>query len=126
MRPASSGFIATRPAHLIRAAARVGGIVSGASEEELDRLTRFAEEAGLAFQIVDDILDVEGSAATLGKSAGKDEKAGKATYPLVHGIDVARLQAEELVSSALERLEPFGPNGHALAQLAERMVRRSS
>ncbi len=111
---------------LIRAAARVGGIVSGASEEELDRLTRFADEAGLAFQIVDDILDVEGSAATLGKSAGKDQRAGKATYPLVHGIGVARLQAEELVSSALARLTPFGPKGHALAQLAERMVRRSS
>ncbi len=111
---------------LIRAAARVGAIVSGASEDDLHRLTRFAEEAGLAFQIVDDILDVEGSAATLGKSAGKDEKAGKATYPQVLGIDNARRKAEELLSSALDRLEPFGAAGHSLAELAERMIRRSS
>ena len=111
---------------LIRAATRVGAIVGGGSDEDLERLTRFAEEAGLAFQIVDDILDVEGSAETLGKSAGKDEKAGKATYPLVHGIEAARLQAEELVASALDRLEPFGAAGQPLAQLAERMIRRSS
>jgi geranylgeranyl diphosphate synthase, type II len=111
---------------LIRAAARVGAIVSGASEDELHRLTRFAEEAGLAFQIVDDILDVEGSAETMGKSAGKDVKAGKATYPLVLGIGDARRKAEELVSSALDRIEPFGAAGHSLAELAERMIRRSS
>jgi geranylgeranyl diphosphate synthase type II len=111
---------------LIRAATRVGAIVGGGSDGDLERLTSFAEEAGLAFQIVDDILDVEGSAETLGKSAGKDEKAGKATYPLVHGIEAARLQAEELVTSALDRLEPFGAAGQPLARLAERMIRRSS
>ncbi|HJS74292.1 MAG TPA: farnesyl diphosphate synthase, partial [Vicinamibacteria bacterium] len=105
---------------LIRAATRVGAIVGGGSDEDLERLTRFAEEAGLAFQIVDDILDIEGSAETMGKSAGKDEKAGKATYPLVHGIEEARLQAEELVASALDRLEPFGAAGQPLARLAER------
>jgi geranylgeranyl diphosphate synthase type II len=111
---------------LIRAAARVGAIVGGASEEQVDRLTRFAEEAGLAFQIVDDILDIEGSPETLGKSAGKDQKAGKATYPLVHGIEEARRKAEELVAAALERLQVFGPAGQPLAKLAESMIRRSS
>ena len=111
---------------LIRAATRVGAIVGGGSEGDVERLTSFAEEAGLAFQIVDDILDVEGSAETLGKSAGKDEKAGKATYPLVHGIEEARRKAEELVTSALDRLEPFGAAGQPLARLAERMIRRSS
>jgi len=110
---------------LIRASARVGAIVSGASEEDVSRLTRFGEEAGLAFQIVDDILDVEGSDATLGKSAGKDARSGKATYPLVHGIGEARRKAEELVSSALHRLEPFGTAGRPLALLAEHMIRRS-
>jgi geranylgeranyl diphosphate synthase type II len=111
---------------LIRAAARVGAILGGAGEDDIDRLTRFGEEAGLAFQIVDDILDVEGSAQTLGKSAGKDARSGKATYPLVHGIEEARLRADELVSSALRRLEPFGAAGRPLALLAERMIRRSS
>jgi geranylgeranyl diphosphate synthase type II len=111
---------------LIRASARVGAIVSGASEDDVTRLTRFGEEAGLAFQIVDDILDVEGSADVLGKSAGKDARSGKATYPLVHGIDEARRKAEELVSSARRRLEPFGAAGRPLALLAEHMLRRSS
>jgi geranylgeranyl diphosphate synthase type II len=111
---------------LIRAAVRVGAIVGGANDDELERLTRFGEEAGLAFQIVDDILDVEGSEQTLGKSAGKDARAGKATYPRVHGIREARLRAEELLSSALDRLEPFGARGLSLAALAERMIRRSS
>jgi geranylgeranyl diphosphate synthase type II len=111
---------------LIRAAVRVGAIVSGANDDDLERLTRFGEEAGLAFQIVDDILDVEGSEQTLGKSAGKDARAGKATYPRVHGIGEARLRAEELLSSALDRLEPFGARGLSLAALAERMIRRSS
>ncbi len=110
---------------LIRASARVGGIVAGAREDDLARLTRFGEEAGLAFQIIDDILDVEGSDATLGKSAGKDARSGKATYPLVHGIGEARRRAEELVSSALHRLEPFGGRGRPLALLAEHMIRRS-
>jgi len=110
---------------LIRASARVGAIVAGASEDDLSRLTRFGEEAGLAFQIVDDILDVEGSDATLGKSAGKDARSGKATYPLVHGIGEARRKAEELVSSALHRLEPFGAAGRPLGLLAEHMIRRS-
>jgi geranylgeranyl diphosphate synthase type II len=111
---------------LIRASARVGAIVSGASEDDVSRLTRFGEEAGLAFQIVDDILDVEGSDAVLGKSAGKDARSGKATYPLVHGMEQARRKAEELVSSARHRLEPFGDAGRPLALLAEHMLRRSS
>ena len=111
---------------LIRATVRVGAIVAGASEEDLSRLTRFGEEAGLAFQIVDDILDIEGNEATLGKSAGKDARSGKATYPLVHGVAEARRKAAELVCSALRRLEPFGAAGRPLALLAEHMIRRSS
>jgi geranylgeranyl diphosphate synthase type II len=111
---------------LIRTAARVGAIVSGASEEAIEQLTRYGEEAGLAFQIVDDILDAEGSDLTLGKSAGKDARSGKATYPLVHGIEEARRKAQELVASALRRLEPFGAAGRPLALLAEHMIRRTS
>jgi geranylgeranyl diphosphate synthase type II len=111
---------------LIRAATHVGALLGGGTNEEVERLTRFGEEAGLAFQIVDDILDVEGSASTLGKSAGKDARAGKATYPRVHGIVEARRHAEELLSSALARLTPFGACGRPLAVLAEHMVRRKS
>ncbi|MGH9323511.1 MAG: polyprenyl synthetase family protein [Vicinamibacteria bacterium] len=111
---------------LIRAAARVGAIVGGGGEDAVERLTRFGEEAGLAFQIVDDILDVEGSASSLGKSAGKDARAGKATYPLLHGIDEARRRAGELVSRALERIEPFGTAARPLGVLAEHMIQRKS
>lgn len=111
---------------LIRAATEMGAVMAGASEAEQERLARFGEEIGLAFQIVDDILDVEGSASTLGKSAGKDERAGKATYPLVHGIEEARRRAHELVSSALERVQCFGAPGEPLARIARRIVERSS
>lgn len=111
---------------LIRASAEVGAIMGGGSEEQVSRLTFFGEDTGLAFQIVDDILDVEGTASTLGKSAGKDARAGKATYPAVHGIDEARRRARELVSSALERIVPLGERGRPLALLAEHIIRRSS
>jgi geranylgeranyl diphosphate synthase, type II len=111
---------------LIRASAQVGAIMGGGSEEEISRLSLFGEEAGLAFQIVDDILDVEGNSSTLGKSAGKDAKAGKATYPAVHGIDEARRRAKELIASALERMEPLKDRGRPLALLAEHMLRRTS
>jgi geranylgeranyl diphosphate synthase type II len=110
---------------LIRAAAEVGALLGGGSEEDVRRLVRFGEDAGLAFQVIDDILDVEGSAATLGKSAGKDAHAGKATYPAVHGIDKARERARELVAAAIESVAPFGERGRPLVFLAEHMIRRT-
>jgi geranylgeranyl diphosphate synthase type II len=111
---------------LIRAACEVGALMGGGSEEDVRELTLFGEEVGLAFQIADDILDVEGSDSTLGKSAGKDARAGKATYPAIHGLEEARRQARKLISAALDRVERFGEAARPLALIAEHMIRRSS
>jgi geranylgeranyl diphosphate synthase type II len=111
---------------LIRAAVEVGAVVGGGDEDEVSELRKFGDEIGLAFQIVDDLLDVVGTTETLGKSAGKDAKAGKATYPAVHGMEEARRRARELRERALPRLERFGDGGKPLAILAERVVSRSS
>ena len=111
---------------LIRASVEVGAIVGGGDEEAVVELRRFGEEIGLAFQIVDDILDVVGTAESLGKSAGKDAKAGKATYPAVHGLEDAKRRARDLGERALDRLEKFGSAGEPLAMVAERIVSRSS
>ena len=80
----------------------------------------------MAFQIIDDILDVEGDAAALGKTAGKDEQAGKATYPRIHGMEAARRKAKELAEQAVELAETYGIAGEPLACLARRIVDRSS
>jgi geranylgeranyl diphosphate synthase type II len=111
---------------LIRAACEAGAIVGGAADDEVARLARYGESIGLAFQIVDDILDVTGSAASLGKTAGKDERAGKATYPGVHGIDRAHERASELVAAAVDELAPLEGRAEPLARLAQRILERSS
>jgi geranylgeranyl diphosphate synthase type II len=111
---------------LIRAACQVGALMGGGNEESVLALTLFGDEVGLAFQIADDILDVEGSDSTLGKSAGKDVRAGKATYPAVHGLEEARRHARELIAAALDRVARFGDAARPLARIAEHMIRRSS
>jgi geranylgeranyl diphosphate synthase type II len=85
---------------LIRAAAAAGAVMAGADPAQLDAIERFASELGLAFQIVDDILDVEGDAAQLGKTAGKDAAADKPTYPALFGLDRARALAAECAERA--------------------------
>jgi geranylgeranyl diphosphate synthase type II len=111
---------------LIRAAVEVGALVGEGDPDAVAELRQFGEEIGLAFQIVDDLLDVEGTAESLGKSPGKDADAGKVTYPAVHGMEEARRRARELRESALSRLERFGNAAHPLAVLADRVVSRSS
>ena len=111
---------------LIRASVEVGAIVGGGDEKVVYELRRFGEEIGLAFQIVDDILDVVGTAESLGKTVGKDSKAGKATYPAVHGMEDAKRRAQDLRNGALDRLKKFGSAGKPLAMVAERIVSRSS
>lgn len=111
---------------LIRAAAEVGAIIGGGSEDEIERLTLYGEHIGLAFQIIDDILDVTGTTDTLGKSTGKDARAGKANYPQMHGLANARQKAQELVAKALDALAPFGERGEPLAELAKLFLRRTS
>ena len=96
---------------LIRASAAAGAVMAGASDAQLAAIERFASELGLAFQIVDDVLDVEGASADLGKTAGKDAAAGKPTYPALYGLDASRRMAEECVVRALTALADAGLAG---------------
>jgi len=109
---------------LIRAAVRVGGIVGGADAGALDALTRFAEALGLAFQIVDDLLNVEGDPASLGKSAGSDARRKKSTYPGVAGLPAARARAHSLSVDAQAAVAPLGEAAWPLRALAEFVVAR--
>jgi geranylgeranyl diphosphate synthase type II len=93
---------------LIRAAAAAGAIMAGADPAQLQAVERYASELGLAFQIVDDILDVEGASHALGKTAGKDAAAGKPTYPALFGLDVSRQMAADCVERAIAALDVRG------------------
>ncbi len=110
---------------LILAAVRCGAILGGASEEELKSLTRYGEAVGLAFQIADDILDVEGSAEETGKTPGGAKKKGKATYPSLIGIAASRQRAEELTEIAINSLSGFDRKADPLRAIAGYMVSRN-
>ncbi len=92
---------------LLMASTRLGGMAAGCSEEELAALTTFGRDLGLAFQIIDDILDVTSTPEVLGKSIGKDANVQKATYATLVGLDAARAEARELTASACKSLEVF-------------------
>ena len=109
---------------LLRASLRMGAIYAQADEDQLAALTCFGEHIGLAFQIVDDLLDVEESSATLGKTAGKDAQQHKITFPAVYGVARSHEMAEGQRSRALETLERFGPSADRLRQLADLIVHR--
>ncbi len=109
---------------LILAAVRCGAILGGASEEELASLDSYGKAVGLAFQIADDILDVEGSPLVLGKPTGGDEVKGKATYPLILGMDEARKRAEELTARAVDSLAGFDDKADPLRAVARYIVER--
>jgi geranylgeranyl diphosphate synthase, type II len=109
---------------LIRASTVVGALAGGAGESELGALARFAERVGLAFQIADDVLDVEGSTETLGKPAGSDQGLAKATYPALLGLGESKRRARELMGEGLACLEPFGGAGEALRALGRFVVER--
>lgn len=110
---------------LIVAAARLGGHVSDAPESTMAMLTQYAENVGLAFQIVDDILDLTGTAEALGKSPGKDLEAHKATYPALYGLDQARHEADRQIKLALEAIAPLGDRGSALGAIARFVSERN-
>lgn len=111
---------------LLLAAIQCGGLIGGADPEQFRQLTRYGEAAGLAFQVADDILDVIGDQAQLGKDVGSDQARGKATYPALLGLDEARQKADELRNLALEALEPLGSAATPLAEIARYIVDRSS
>jgi farnesyl diphosphate synthase len=111
---------------LIEASVMLGAIAAESAERsKLDALRGFAADIGLAFQIQDDILDVEGNVATLGKTPGADAAKQKPTYPSTSGLDVARTRARELRDRAVHALAPLGSRGSALADLAHFVVSRA-
>ena len=123
--PATLEYIhAAKTGALIRAAARSGAIYAGAADADLDRVTVYGERVGLAFQVADDLLDVSGSAASLGKTPGKDGRQKKLTYPAVHGVEAARRIAAELVAEAQAALEIYGDRAHRLNEIARYLVTR--
>lgn len=103
---------------LIRASVACGGLEAGASGQVAEALARYGEAVGLAFQIVDDLLDVEGSTAALGKTAGSDARARKATFPSVLGIQESRRRAAAAVEQARKAVAPLGERGWLLAAVA--------
>ena len=111
---------------LIRAAVRMGALAANAAPGDLANLDRYARALGLAFQIRDDILDVEGDAAQLGKTAGKDQAQGKNTYPRLLGMDGSRAKLAELAEEMGAALAPLGDGTDALRVLSGFAVARAS
>ncbi len=111
---------------LLRGSVRMGAIYGGARAEELAALTTYGEAIGLAFQIVDDVLDVEQSSEQLGKTAGKDAAQNKITFPAVYGLDASKHMAEKQLAKAHAALAMFGERAARLHDLAERIVHRDT
>jgi geranylgeranyl diphosphate synthase type II len=111
---------------LLRASVRMGAIYAGATEEQLSALTSFGEHVGLAFQIVDDVLDVEQSSEALGKTAGKDAQQKKITFPAVYGIERSHEMAERERLAAHLALKSFDERAERLRELADMIVRRNA
>jgi geranylgeranyl diphosphate synthase type II len=109
---------------MILASVRLGAKLGGAKAKTLDALTRYGESLGLAFQIVDDVLNVEGNAALLGKKTGSDLSRGKATYPSVLGVEESKKKGRELVEASVNALKPFGPEADPLREIARFVAAR--
>jgi geranylgeranyl diphosphate synthase type II len=115
-----------KTAALIAASVVSGGIYAGADEKELSQLKDFGQSVGLAFQIVDDVLDVTQTSEQLGKTAGKDSEAQKATYPALFGIEESKKKADELVERGLQSLDGFGNSADTLKSLAKFLAERKN
>ena len=108
----------------MRVSLRLGGMVGGASHEQFAALDAYGEQLGLAFQIIDDLLDLNGDEGALGKRTGKDSQRGKLTFPALLGVEESRRLAEELIGKAISALAPFGPRAAALEGLARYVIDR--
>ena len=115
-----------KTAALIRASLRVGALLAGGDGKAVAAIGEAGSDLGLAFQIVDDILDVEGSLEELGKTAGSDERKQKATYPALHGLEASRRQAKMLIERVKQRLGVFGARAVPLQALADYVVERKN
>ncbi|MBW4670652.1 MAG: polyprenyl synthetase family protein [Cyanomargarita calcarea GSE-NOS-MK-12-04C] len=113
-----------KTAALLESSVVCGGILAGASSEDLLLLSRYSQNIGLAFQIVDDILDVTSTQEQLGKTAGKDLRAQKVTYPSIWGIEESKNKAQQLISNACAELAPFGEKAQPLIAIAEFITSR--
>jgi geranylgeranyl diphosphate synthase type II len=111
---------------LIKASVVAGALLGGAGEQKLAAITRYGEAAGLAFQIADDILDIEGTTEEIGKDAGSDEARGKATYPAVIGLSAAKEEAQAMMDDAMKSLEIFGTEADPLREIAAYIVKRKN
>jgi geranylgeranyl diphosphate synthase type II len=111
---------------LIRAAVRMGAIAGGATDRQLDELTGYAEDIGLAFQIADDVLNVTGTREELGKNPNTDAERGKKTYPTFYGVEGAKRLADECVTRGIARLSSFGPSADPLRDLARYITARKN
>jgi len=109
---------------MILSAVRAGAILSGCEEDELNALTHYAENIGLAFQVMDDILDVEGESEVMGKTAGSDERMKKVTYPAVFGLAESKKIAGRLIDNSIKSLEMFGDKAEVLKDVSEYIIAR--
>jgi len=114
----------SKTAALITASVVSGGLFAGGDDDAVARLRSFGEKIGLAFQIVDDVLDVTQTSEQLGKTAGKDAASEKATYPALYGLAESNRKADELAESAVAELAPFGERAVPLQELARFLVER--
>jgi geranylgeranyl diphosphate synthase type II len=116
----------SKTAALITASVVSGGLYAGANDDAIAKLRTFGHSIGLAFQIVDDVLDVTQTSAQLGKTAGKDSAAEKATYPALFGVDESLKRADALADTACSALDDFGPSAETLKALARFLVERKN
>jgi farnesyl diphosphate synthase/geranylgeranyl diphosphate synthase type II len=122
--PALLGIHRRKTGALLMASVRMGGLSAGASPRRMDALTAYGRAVGLAFQIQDDILDVTGSEAKMGKRLRKDAPSGKATFPSLLGLARSRARAQALAAEAVRALKPLGSRAEPLALLARFIVSR--
>ena len=113
-----------KTAAMLEVSLQLGGVIANASEAQLDALHRFGRSLGLAFQVVDDLLDFSGSEEQLGKRTGKDIDRGKLTYPALLGVEASRRRAAELVEEACSAASIFAERSHALVTLAKFVLER--
>jgi geranylgeranyl diphosphate synthase, type II len=111
---------------LIRVSVVAGGVYAGAKADDVARLDRFGRKAGLAFQIVDDVLDMTVDSVQLGKTAGKDVATEKATWPAVYGVEQSRRDAVQLIEEAFAALDPYGSRAEGLKSVARYLVERTN
>jgi geranylgeranyl diphosphate synthase type II len=111
---------------LMTAAVRTGAILAGATEEQIHALSQYGRDLGIAFQVADDILNVEGNQEALGKNTGSDTRLKKVTFPAVMGLEASHQKARELVAHAITHLESFDEKAEPLREIARYMIERKS